>query len=604
MSRVTFRAGFALALALVVPAFQARAAESLGPEAVTRTLGNGLKVAVFRDARLPVVQLQILVPAGSIQEPATGAGVAALTASLLTRGTTSRTAQALADEVDRLGATLSASTTRDYATVGGSFLARDFDLALDLLGDVVLNPVFPLEDVDRLRTETVSQVIQSRQNAGALADDHLWGLAFPNHPYGRPVNGALASLPDLRRANVQQFHRDTYRPDHALLTIAGDVDPEKVFAAVEAQFGNWAGTARIPAAPGVARLAGTKIRIVDAPGLSVAEVRVGHLGPPRGDANYAALLIANQVLGGTTGSRLNVSLRGAQSGWVWHRAASLATMSASVLPDSVVAVVSRMRGELARLAAAAPADTEMAAARRVIGNGYRLQFDQLASAPAQWLAAEYYGLGSARPEAYLDALAHAELSADARRWLSPEGLAVVVVGPASRLKAGLEALGSVEVVVPASEPAVVALLPSTDTTPPTPEQEAAGRLAVEQALAGHGGAAKLRGILDSTIEGAMTLHGPRGEVSGKVKQVRREPYQFYSEIEFDQKRTIQVREREGRSGRERRGLCAARDPGGDRVALRARRGAVDDAASGHEGAAEAGALVADAAPLGGVRGVR
>jgi len=534
--------GVALTVALALPVFSSLgAAEALGPEPAVRTLPNGLRVAVFRDPRLPVVQIQMLLPAGTLQEPATGAGLAALTASLLTRGTTSRTGTALAEEVERIGGTLNANATRDYTTVGGAFLARDFEHALDLLGDVVLNPVFPLEDVERRRAEAVSQVIQSRQSVGGLAEDHLWALAFPGHPYGRPVHGTLASLPDLRRAHVQQFHRETYRPDHALLAIAGDVDPEKAFDAVEAQFGSWAGTARLPARAPVAPNTGVRIRIVDVPGLPVAEVRVGHQGPGRGDADYAGLQLASQVLGGSAASsRLHASVRGAQSGWTWQREASLLTLSALARPESAAVVVERFRAELARLAAAAPADSELVSARRILSNGYRLQFDQLASAPAQWLASAYHGLASARPQSQLDAIDRAEAGPAAGRWLGPAGIAVVVVGPASRVRDGLETIGVVEIVEPSAEPAVVALLPTTDTSTPTPEQEAAGRRAIEQAVTAHGGATRLRGIVDSTVEGDMTLHGPKVDVRGTVKQVRREPYQFYSQVEFDQKRTTQV----------------------------------------------------------------
>ena len=155
------------------------------PVPVERTLANGLRVAVFPDHRLPLVQMQLIIPAGAAQEPAGTPGVATAVAQLLRAGTSSRTAEVLAADVDRMGGTLGASATRDVSTVSATFLAADLDAGLELLADAVVNSVFPQQELDRYRRQLAGYLAQAQQNPALLADARLWEAAFGSHPYAR-----------------------------------------------------------------------------------------------------------------------------------------------------------------------------------------------------------------------------------------------------------------------------------------------------------------------------------------------------------------------------------------------------------------------------------
>jgi zinc protease len=515
-----------------VPAPAAELPAFRPPAPVTRTLPNGLRVAVFQDHRLPLVQMRLLLPAGVAQESQEAAGVASATVQLLRAGTSSRTAAGFAADVDLLGGSIIGSATRDYSSVSGTFLSADFEAGLELLADAVVNPVFPPEEVESFRAQSADVLLQTRRDPATLAEDRLWALAFGGHPYGRNPLGTIESLGGLDRDAIREFHRDFYRPDRAILAIAGDVDPERAFAIANDRFGSWAGrTATPPRAPAPAPPPAMRIQLVDRPGETQSEVRIGFVCPPRTDPDALPLQVANYVLGGGGfSSRLARTLRanggsaaGVRTSYTILREAGLIGLATVARNDSVAILVARMRDELARLIAQPPSEAEVAAAQRYFENSYPLQFQTPAALITQWLGAEFYGLTSAWLDRYLErvaAVTAGQVAGAASRWLDPAHWVVVVVGPAASLKGQLESLGPVEVVGTGSEVAAAAPVVAA---PASPEQEKRGRELLAQALVAHGGVERLRRVKDSSLEGDMILQLGGQDLSLQVREIRKEP---------------------------------------------------------------------------------
>jgi predicted Zn-dependent peptidase len=502
------------------------------PAPVERTLPNGLRVAVFPDHRLPLVQMQLLIPAGQAQEPAETPGVATAVAQLLRAGTSSRTADVLAADVDRLGGTLAGAASRDFSTVNATFLASDLDAGLELLADAVVNPVFPPEELDRFRRQLAGRLYQAQQNPAALADTRLWATAFGAHPYARPPLGSLSALEHMDWDAVRAFHRDHYRPDRAVLAIAGDVDPDQVFAAATDRFGSWAGRAvATPVSAVAVPPAAPRVLVVDRPELARSEVRVGLLCPPRTDPAALALQLAEQVLAGSgPSSRLARSLPAAgmaaadlRSSYTILRDAGLLAVGGAVRTDSVGAFVALVRDELARLAAQPPQGAELAAAQRVFADGFPLQFQTPLSLVTQWTGADCYGLGSAWLDRYAADIVEvppARVAEAAARWLDPAHVVVVAVGPAAALVPALQGLGPVEVVGPGDAP--VTAKPAAPA-PPDAAQLRRGRQLLDQAVLAHGGLARLRRVKDSTVEGSLLMQIGGNDAELTMQMMRKEP---------------------------------------------------------------------------------
>ena len=544
---MSVRASLTLALLAVVglssPVTFAAAAP-VGPRArepVVRRLANGLTVAVFEDARLPLVQIQMLVPAGAAQEPDGESGVANLTIQMLSLGTASRTAETFAAALDALGGSLSGTASREYATVTGAFLTGDFEAGLELLADAVVHPVFDDDQLGAAKDQAAGALMRGRQNPVALADEHLWAAVFPSQPYGRSPAGALRTLASLGVEQVQAFHRDHYRPDRALFAIAGDVTPERAFRAAEEVFGSWGGQARSSGpleAPAPA--SGWRVRIVDAPGLARAELRVGVRGPGRSAGDYDALVIAGELLGDLGDAKPRVGVTGLKD-------AGLISIATSAPIDSAGTAVAGLRRMLDRWTAS-PSDAQaFARVQHRFAARYPLQLETRSGLIAYWMAAALRGMPEAGLADYasrIDALSPATVGTAIGRWITPDRMVLVAVGPAERLRAQLAAVGAVEVVSTEAGAEVVES-PSTTTRPPTPEQLASGRALVGQAVQAHGGLGRLRGIKDSSLEGdVVMLSGPH-EYRGEMLQLRREPLQYSFATTFRGVRSIQVLDRAG-----------------------------------------------------------
>ena len=511
---------------------------------VVRTLDNGMKVAVLTDPRLPVVQIQLVVPAGSVREKPREHGAARLVAALLKRGTTSRSAVQFASEVERLGGTMTTLASLEFATVSGVFGASDLDAGLELLADATMNPLFEDGDVARLRTELLRAIVQSRRHPTVLVDEHAWGLVLPSHPYAFPELGTLETVAELSLEHLRDFHRSCYRPDHALLMIAGDVDTERAFAAVRATFDSWKGTGRPLALPAPTPRTTTTIRILDVPGAGDAQVALALAAPPRSSPDALPLMVANDLLAGNPTSRLAAGLTSRTTSHLdLRQAAGLWSVGATVGADSVGALVTRWNAELRRFTSEPPSEAEVTASARVMARSFMLANESLTSRSGQWLSASFHGLEDDFVDQHplrLAAVKAADVRAAATKWLAPERAAIVVMGSADHIRPQLEKLGTVEV-VPAGTPGVtVAPSPAMDLSPPTPEALSRGRDLADRGVKAHGGATRLKGIKDTTMESEVTLYSEGQTASGKQREMRREPSQLRLEVDMIQVATVQA----------------------------------------------------------------
>lgn len=530
---------------LPVLALAAWALPAFGAAPVIRTLPNGLQVAVFPDSRTPLVQVQALVPGGTLQETSREHGAASLVAWLITRGSNSRSAGELNTEMEAIGGTISSNATTDYATLSAAFRSADLDQGMELVADALLNPIFQDEEVSHSRGEALSTLFQSRRLADVVADEHVWGTVFRSHPAGVPQLGTVESVASLSRDDLQRFHRECYRPGGSLLAISGDVDPERAFAVATEYFGAWKGTARAIQVPAPQPPEPEKIRLVDLPGSRVAEIRIGLPVPGTGASDVAALAVANEILGGASGSRLSAVARayGARSTVRLLKDSGLLLISASAPAESTARVINRLESELSRFSQQPPSDNEVKAATRALGRAFLLANESTSSQAGQWLGARFHGLGDDYSERYpqrLEAVTAADVRAAATKYMQGNRKTVVVVGPASTLEPKLRTLGTVQVVPATASPTNLENAPAMRTGTPTADELARGRKLIDQAMAAHGGATKLKGVRDITLESEVTLYSGSRTITGTQKEMKRDPWQMRLETTFTSLSTVQA----------------------------------------------------------------
>ena len=289
------------------------------------TLKNGLKVFIMESREVPLVTIQLLIPAGSAMDAPAQDGVANLTGRLLNKGAAGLTADQIAESIEEIGGVVNVNTGRDYATVDGDFLAKDLARGLDIMGKIVLSPDFPKEDFEREKGLVLAEIQGVKEQPSQVASREFTRVLAGLHPYAHPVDGTEQTVGALTRESAMSFHKKHYVPAGAILAIVGDVNAGKTAELVKSKFGGWKGeaakAAEIPAlAP--QKISGRTLFIVNKPDATQSQIRIGNVSVARNTPDYFPLLVTNSVLGGGFTSRLMDEIRvnrglsyGARSGF-------------------------------------------------------------------------------------------------------------------------------------------------------------------------------------------------------------------------------------------------------------------------------------------------
>jgi predicted Zn-dependent peptidase len=311
-------AAAALGLCAVSNGALAQAADSLAapnvamPTAVHVTLANGLKLIMVPRHELPLLAVEAVLRGGArVEEPAR-AGVAALTAELLSRGAGARDAYAFTDALEDSGGSLAGAAGNESLSVSGQFLAGDETLMLSLLGDMLLRPHFEAAEFEKLRARRIEGLRAAKDaEPQALLGDYARALLFAGHPFAQPVGGSEATLATLKLADVKRYYQEQFGPERTTLVIAGDFDPGRMRLAVEKIFGTWPRLGReLPVLPAPERRHGRRVLLIDAPGSTQTYFWLGNVGVARNYPARGALNIADIAFGGgPLNSMLSTELR-------------------------------------------------------------------------------------------------------------------------------------------------------------------------------------------------------------------------------------------------------------------------------------------------------
>jgi len=275
------------------------------------TISNGAQLIVSQKRDLPLVSVTIDFFGGTHQfENAQKLGVASFTASMLSEGTATRTGDQLADAQQLLGTRIGAGIGGEGGSIGFTALSSKLDPALDLLADMMLNPSFPADALERLRAQRLVALTQAKDQPASIASNVFAKVVYGDeHPYGRVVNEQ--TVKGVTRDDVIAFHREYFRPGRAIITVVGDVDPATVKASFERAFANWTAGGDRPAFtyPSTPALRATTIYLVDKPKAAQSIFALGIPGPARDTPDYYAISVMNNILGELFQSRLNHLIR-------------------------------------------------------------------------------------------------------------------------------------------------------------------------------------------------------------------------------------------------------------------------------------------------------
>ena len=421
------------------------------PPIQKRQLANGINVLVVESHEAPLAQVNVLVKAGSADDPVGKYGVGSLTAAMLDEGAGARSALQIADEVEFLGADLSTTSSFDASAVRLNVPVSRLADALPLMADVVMRPTFPQAELDRLRQERITALLQAKDDPESIAPMAFARLVFgASHRYGTDAMGTPATLKAFTVADLKAFHAAAFQPANATLVVTGDVTADTVVPLLEKHFGAWAGaapaaTAVIPQAPQPP----AGVYIVDVPGAEQSQIRIGWVGVPRSTPDYFTLQVLNTVLGGAFTSRLNTNLRevhqysyGASSRFQMRKAAGPFFAGAGVPTDKTAESLTEFFNELDAIGKPVPAD-ELVKAKNYVALGFPADFETIGDLASRLEEQVVYGLPDDYFETYvanIQAVTSEAVVRAAASYIQPQRFTVVVVGDRQAIEPRVKAL--------------------------------------------------------------------------------------------------------------------------------------------------------------------
>lgn len=440
--------------------------ELVFPDIQEATLSNGMKVVLAERRAVPVVEIAVQFDAGYAADSVPGGklGAASFTGAMLDEGAGRRTALDIAEDVETLGARLRANSTLDTTSVSLSALTENLRPSLDILSDVVRNPTFEQEEIDKLRGRWLAGIEQEKANPVQLAlrmlPPEIYGA---NHAYGVPFTGSgtAESINSLNRDDLVSFHGAFLRPDNATIFVVGDASMDEIRPELERAFGSWRASSDPVPTKNIAtveRPAQGKVIIVDKPGSPQSLILAGHAAPPPDAPNNVAITAMNDIIGGQFTSRVNMNLR-EDKGWAYGAYTFLSgakgqrpfMVYAPVQTDKTKESLAEMVRELNAYKTDQPA-TAREIERAVLSNTRSLpgSFETARSVLSSLTSSARYSRPWNYPAtltAKFNALEATDITGAANEVIHPESLIWVIVGDREEIEAGIRDLniGPIEV---------------------------------------------------------------------------------------------------------------------------------------------------------------
>jgi zinc protease len=425
---------------------------------IEQSLPNGLRVVLAERRGVQLVSAQLLVLSGSEADPKQRAGLASLTAGLLTKGTRRYNASALAQAAETLGGSLESAAGWNQSTVAITVAVPQLDAALGLVGEAVLRPTFAQAELDRLRTQALDEMKVAYSQPGTLAALAAQHVLFGTGPYGHPASGTPVSLPRIQRAELQALHAQRFRPDNAVLVLSGDLDAATALKLAAKHFGGWKKpTAALPSVSLASTGLPQQLTVIDMPKSGQAAVVVA-LPIPDSERDRATRDVMNSVLGAGYSSRLNQEIRikrglsyGAGSRVDARREGGVLRVSVQTKNESAAEVLGLVQGELDGLVKAPVGNEELAARKATLIGNFSRSVETTAGLNEAVASLIVAGRSPAELQRRIDtlvAVSPAEIQAYATATLLAARRRVVVAGEAAQFMEALKAQGAAVTVVP------------------------------------------------------------------------------------------------------------------------------------------------------------
>ncbi|HKP87183.1 MAG TPA: pitrilysin family protein [Blastocatellia bacterium] len=433
------------------------------PAAQVSKLENGLTLVMIEDHRAPMVTIDVGIPSRvaasqSLNILRQRSALAEATAQLLTEGAGNRSSEQLAREVETLGGRIASAANDDYIEVNAAVVAENAEPMMKILGDVLLRPAFPQNEMALYKSNRIDKLKVDRQEPSFLLSEHFNRIVYGAHPYSI-TTPTPAAIKAMTRAKIASFYKSNYTPDGSVIVIAGDFDPAKMKAKARTILGAWKKPASaISKRPSVvtANRTARRVYLIDRPGSEQADFRVGGLATTHSSPDYFPLIVANAILGAErAGSRLFLNIR-EQKGYTYDVFSVVSALKqggaffggSETRNEVTLPAIKEMLAEFDRMRNERVSAEELQNAKNYLNGTFSLALSTQGGITQGIVQSYMLGLGGDYLQNYrarIEAVTAEQVQQAARKYMADDLAAIVVVGDAARLKKELSPLGHITV---------------------------------------------------------------------------------------------------------------------------------------------------------------
>lgn len=408
-------------------------------------LKNGLTVMLMEQREIPIISLSFIVKSGSVADPAGKEGVAALVATLLRKGTKTRSADQLSAELDFIGGQLAASAGADYTSGRAEFVKKDFAKGLDLFADALLNPTFPQDEVSKLLKQQIDGTKAAKDQAQGVIGNYFNAYLYGLHPYSRATGGDEKSLSAITRDDVAKFYDIYYSPSNTILAVAGDFSAAEMEKTLTDKFGAWA-SKPVPAinVPDPTPATGKKLLLVDKPDSTQTYFQIGNVGIARNNTDRVYIGVINTLFGGRFTSILNDALRvssgltyGARSSFDERKARGPFVISTYTRNETTEKAIDLTLDLLKRLHEKGITEEDLKSAKNYIKGQFPPRIETTDQQAALLAQLEFYSLDERDINEYyakIDAMTLADAQRIIKQYFPLDNLVFVLIGKSSEIE--------------------------------------------------------------------------------------------------------------------------------------------------------------------------
>lgn len=429
------------------------------PDVYENTLSNGMNVLVLEDRKIPIVSTMLLFTSGSIHDSMIGgnkSGTASCVAELITKGTKTRNAEYIAEEIEFLGADLNTNCNFDSMFLSARSLTKYFGEVFDIVSDVVMNPIFEEEEINRLKTQRLNNLLYYNDHGKYLASKLFIKQVHKNSPYANTSMGSFSSIENLNRGDILSYYEKFFHSGNITMAFIGDISPEDAYSLASEKFSGW----KSKKSPEITVTADTlneknEIYIIDKKDFVQSDIYIGHLSVPVKNPDYIKMLLLNTIVGGTFTSRLNKRLR-EKSGYTYGISSSFnmkkhtgefiarTSVNTEVTANSVEIIIDELRSIISEKVL----KEELENAKNYIMGSFPMQMETSNSIASSILRLKFYEL---EKDFYntlfskLEKISAEEILETARKHILPENVIISIAGNADKISKSMEQFGKVSV---------------------------------------------------------------------------------------------------------------------------------------------------------------